>query len=556
MQTTSDDKVMKMLEKLKNLSYMLVLDDLSTLQVEEIRNLFPVEKNTVIIITTKGDPNLSHNHIGFELFQRSLKKAHINWKDDAEEHNCLKRIIEESKEARWPQVRTLARLYVTNYSTYKLLSEEEGSSLASLIKWDWQYHMLPPRIRHCYLYMALFPQAFEIPMRRLIRLWIAEGLVIKSDLPSTKTLEDVALNYLVQLEETSMIQVTKKNGRSKTCRISAEKYKFFSWKAQDLGVFIVHNELGHSAAESSSLPNTKARRLAEHVDIKNYPSGDSYIKQLCSYINFTRKKDTPALQVGDFLDKHTENGFGLLRVLDLEGVYKPLLKEETLGKLFLLTYLGLRWTFIDSLPNSVGALQHLDTLDVKHTNITTLPSSIWKAKNLRHLYMNQVHLDLSTKKDFTVALTNLQTLWGLSIGSNNRVVKALNYLNGLRKLGLTYHPSTAQEIADWVAKLTNLQSLRLRSIDVSGKPSDLKSLNMSKLDNLSDLYLVGELKGQNSLRFPCNLKSVTLTGSQFEESGPMQILGKLNQLKTLRLYGKSFIGDKIRFYREEFPKLI
>ena len=90
-------------------------------------------------------------------------------------------------------------------------------------------------------------------------------------------------------------------------------------------------------------------------------------------------------------------------MLDLEGVYRPQLKEETLGKLFLLIYLGLRWTFLDSLPNSVGALQHLDTLDVKHTNITTLPSSIWKAKNLRHLYMNQVHLDLSTKKDFTVA---------------------------------------------------------------------------------------------------------------------------------------------------------
>ena len=107
----------------------------------------------------------------------------------------------------------------------------------------------------------------------------------------------------------------------------------------------------------------------------------------------------------------TKSGFGLLRVLDLQGVYKPML-PEILRKFLPLKYLGLRWAFLDSLPKSIGNLPYLENLDVKHTNIITLPSSIWKAKNLWHHYLNEIHFDVSLQRPSDGSLTNLRTLWG------------------------------------------------------------------------------------------------------------------------------------------------
>ncbi|XP_015901563.3 disease resistance protein RPM1 [Ziziphus jujuba] len=422
-----------------------------------------------------------------------------------------------------PQATTmLPPLHITN----KLRLKEESSytvSVSALTSWDRQYQLLSPRMRLCYLYMGLFPEEYEIPIRRLFKLWIAERLVIP-DLKSSETTtlipEDLAMSYLMKLKESQMISLKYKNERPKTCSIpSGDMYKFFSRKAMDLGTFYVHK-----SAEDPR-PKFSVARLAQHDHgIELYPptsadphstSNDKhYMQHLRSYISFnTRKRDTPAQEVGDFLDKLVaKRGFGLLRVLDLENVYKPKLPEETLEKLFLLAYLGLRWTFLDSLPDSVGALQYLETLDVKHTNITTLPTTIWKAKSLRHLYMNQVHFDTSNKKGFINSLTNLQTLWGLSIGSNSHVVKWLSKLSSLRKLGLTYvyHPKTAEEIANWVSKLTNLQSLRLRSLDQSGKPSCLKLPDMGDLAKLSELYLVGVLsnfKSMSEIKFHPSWKS-------------------------------------------------
>ncbi|KAK3410745.1 hypothetical protein EUGRSUZ_J02778 [Eucalyptus grandis] len=67
---------------------------------------------------------------------------------------------------------------------------------------------------------------------------------------------------------------------------------------------------------------------------------------------------------------------------------------ENLGNgLSNLRYWGLRWTVLDSIPESASHLSLLETSDQKYTGITQLQSSIWKAKNLRRLYMNEVCFD-------------------------------------------------------------------------------------------------------------------------------------------------------------------
>ena len=93
-------------------------------------------------------------------------------------------------------------------------------------------------------------------------------------------------------------------------------------------------------------------------------------------IMLTPKNGMHVKEIDGFLSLVIGQKFGLLRVLDLERVYKSKLPNN-MGKLFLLfRYLGLRWTFLDTLPYSVGELPYLETLDVKHTYISSLPSSI------------------------------------------------------------------------------------------------------------------------------------------------------------------------------------
>ena len=77
----------------------------------------------------------------------------------------------------------------------------------------------------------------------------------------------------------------------------------------------------------------------------------------------------------------------MLRVLDLEGTSG--LNDhhlEHIGNLVHLKYLSLRGCRdICYLPNSLGNMHQLETLDVKHTHIIKLPKTITKLRKLHYL---------------------------------------------------------------------------------------------------------------------------------------------------------------------------
>ncbi|KAK2652781.1 hypothetical protein Ddye_012637 [Dipteronia dyeriana] len=243
-------------------------------------------------------------------------------------------------------------------------------------------------------------------------------------------------------------------------------YDFFSSKAEAAGFF---NRQFHTS--SNKIPELAAvRRLATYSGIKNLQSSlfVHVHRNLRSYVAYdTRIRCSPSIETGMLLKKIISNrGFGLLNSLDLEGVYKPKLSDDLVGKLLHLKYLGLRSTFIDSLPATVGSLPYLETLDVKHTNIKNDVHTV-KAEKLRHVYLcvnsSSKVLDLSS-------LTNLHTLCGLNVGSLDELT-LLEKLTRLTKLKLTGDIKLfrSQKTAECFAKLTNLQSLKLRSIPKSIK---------------------------------------------------------------------------------------
>ncbi|KAJ0076394.1 hypothetical protein Patl1_33688 [Pistacia atlantica] len=482
------------------------------------------------------------------------------------------------------------------------------------------YRDLDFPLRACLQYLCLFPRSDSIRIRRLARLWIAEGLVEVSE-NDKKEPEDLVEEYLQQLEQRNMIKIEKSDGRPKECRVEGLPYDLLCPNATRMGFFHVHRNSGPESETSAKLrirrlaeqvdmikieksdgrpkecsveglpydllcPNAKCmgffhvhpnsgpesktaaklsiRRLAEQVDIQNNPPSDEDIRQLRSYISFNKGKgDKAAEGVGNFLKRTiTKRSFGLLTLLDLERVYKPVLIPETLRRLPLLKYVGLRWTFLDEIPESLGDIPCLETLDVKHTNISELPNSIRNAEKLLHLYMNGVDFERS-KQISSSSFSDLQTLSGLLIGNNSPTITWLTKLNSLRKLGLTCHEESIGKITNWLSQLNSLRSLRLRSVDDNGKPSELKLKRISN-EMLTDLYLVGELPKEfkiSEVEHLSKLRVLTLSVSKLLED-PMQALGQLENLRILRLYAESYLGDKMnlsgsagRFSKLEVLKL-
>ncbi|KAL5851557.1 hypothetical protein ACOSQ3_006675 [Xanthoceras sorbifolium] len=416
---------------------------------------------------------------------------------------------------------------------------------------------LSSTLRECFHYLCLFPKSREIRTRRLIQLWFAEGFVVIPSTGDTNAAEDVVERLLEDLEQRNMIEVAelRSDGRPKTCKVPDTLYDKFISDAAELGYHHIH---GDSDSTSKS-PKCSIRRFAERLDLQDkLPLDQTYIRDLRSYICFYNQKgDRPAEEVENFINQtFFKRGFGLLTVLDLEGVYKPVL-PKTLGKVLpLLKYVGLRWTFLDSIPESVGDLHYLETLDVKRTNITTLPISIWKAKALQHLFMNEIHFEMSIRESSSCSYpSKLQTLWGLLIGNNNPPIELLERLTSIRKLGLTCHTESLEKLTNWISELTGLRSLRLRAINEFSEPSDIHLGSLIDHKELTDLYLLGKLPRPIDIgELPPKLTNLTLSVSQLSDD-PMEMLGKLEELKVLKLLAGSFKGKKMICLRDRFPKL-
>ncbi|KAJ7970488.1 Disease resistance protein [Quillaja saponaria] len=572
--SSSPDELKKRLEELIGRhKFLIVFDDIwdSNFWVT-VRDAIPSGRIGSVLLISQNSYYVSYatqSHVevhrlsdddSWKLF---LKKVHTTEdefnKTELSQNVYLKEKILRKCDGLPLAIVILGNLLSTKQSSqsewFKVIDDPSTFAQSSFFSFfESNFDQLTLQLKRCFLYMSLFPRASDIHLKRLYRLWIAEGFMDDYEKHHQRTPEDLAGIYIAELFTVNLLEVTEGRsltGPTKKCRIPGLMYDFIQAKSMDLGYAYVHHRnfyYDNIITRSSFAPNV--RRLVQYSDIKNYLSVSvpDDVQSIRSYISFdTRKRDGPTLQVGVFLNRiMAKRGFGLLRVIDLECVYKPVL-PETIGKLFLhLRYLGLRWTFLDSLPASVGDLPYLETLDVKHTNITNLPSSIWKAKNLRHFYVNEVHVDTSIQLGSSSgSLANLQTLWGLVIGINSPMVNGLQSLTNLRKLGVTCHPEPMKAVIDSISHLKDLKSLRLRSVDEYGLPSNLELGDMREHSELTDLYLLGVLpKALNLEQLPKGLRVLTLSVSNLTED-PMPILGNMGFLNVLKLYGRSYLGKKM-----------
>ncbi|KAI3465708.1 hypothetical protein Pfo_022371 [Paulownia fortunei] len=434
-----------------------------------------------------------------------------------------------------------------------LSHELEDGNLQRLSKLlSLSYYDLPYYLKHCFLYLSIFPEGGFLDKEKIIRLWIAEGFVhAKQD----KTMEEVAEGYLNELLSRSLIQVAEKyiDGRSRTFRIHDLLREYISLKSREQNIATIYGR------GEMQWPN-KIRRLAIHksINLSQETNNFEYVRSLL-LLGYGILESKPINEL--------VSSSRLLKVLDLGGAPLETIPNEVF-KLYHLKYLSLRSTMVKFIPKSIKNLQNLETLDLKYSNVTELPIEILKLHRLRHLlaYKFKNMLDISTSDnlisvkapcDIGNCLSSLQKLCCIDADEVDgiKIVREIGKLTQLRRLGIAnLRRADGMDLCSSIAKLTNLRSLNIWSVE-DNEMLDLDySLSSVTLPFLRTLMLNGCLEKVPQWVPSLNgLTKLILSYSRLRED-PLNCLQDLPNLSFLVMY-HAYEGEGLNFKAQGFQKL-
>lgn len=156
---------------------------------------------------------------------------------------------------------------------------------------------------------------------------------------------------------------------------------------------------------------------------------------------------------------------------------------DSIGWLTNLQTLDFSLTPITTLPGSIGKLTKLQSLNLSHTPITTLPEAIGQLSSLKKLTLG--HTNLSSLPKSLGKLTQLKELylWETNISELPDCVKAISSLEklSLRNSGVSVLPK-------WIGKMPSLNWLDLAGLKLQSIPASLafRGLRFVEQDNFSE----------------------------------------------------------------------
>lgn len=372
------------------------------------------------------------------------------------------------------------------------------------------YNHLPDHLKPCFLYLGTFPEDEEIPTWKLKRLWMAEGLIQKTE---AESLENVAEDYLTNLIARSLVLIAqnKSRGGVKSCHVHDLLKEFSLKKAKEENFMLVSQEM-------MSLEQYRHCLYGKQDYLHGWMPKESYAR---SVFLFPNENLSLNLSVLPYVLK-------LLRVLDLERITLSCHKYPIEVELLVhLRYLAIRGQ-LDLVPASVGNLWRLETFIVKGAKgEVKLPETLLKMAYLKHLWVNeQAAFELSEKSFSSASLEKLSTL---SIRHGDGTMEeVIRRLKSLRKL-----------------KCIISESLDYQQFQPLDFPSKMESVNLT---------YQGRVRRPCDFNFPSNLKKLTLSKFRLPWS-EMAKIGKLPQLEVLKLLFRAFEGKKWEVSSDEFCKL-
>ncbi|KAJ4821433.1 Nbs-lrr resistance protein [Rhynchospora pubera] len=502
----------KLYQSLKDKKYLIVLDDIwATNLWPQIEAIFPDVKNrSRIFITTRflnvaevADPISVPYKLQFLTEKPSLdlflQKAFPNRNANEE---CPTDLYEISKDfAKKCGGLPLALVVLggllsripTSYVAWDRRREtinwaDDGERCFAII--NTSYEDLPFALKSCFMYFAAYPEDYKIDVGPLLRMWIAEGFVPQEE---NKTLEDTAHNFLEDLAQRSMIQVTDRDfdGSIASCRIHDVLRDLAIQKAKENNFLMTSSKIDgiHNCSQT--------RRLAI-----NY-SCDILIKEI-ELLGQSIASATPNLR--SLLCSADVPNFSELRYLKvLNSGYDNRYKSKKFGELSQLRYVQVRLKVesevdVYNFQTFIGGMRFLQTLDLLTSEIDCdLPDCVWHVKTLRHVILPSWGR-LSSGPPSSADLINLQTLYGVTSRESWEV--------------------------EGIPKLPNVKTLKIR--------------NEFRWNIIATLLEGHHWKIALDVgMFPINLTCLSLENAFLQED-PMPVLEKLENLRCLFLGGAIF----------------
>ncbi|MCD7449127.1 hypothetical protein HAX54_049489 [Datura stramonium] len=340
--------------------------------------------------------------------------------------------------------------------------EQVADNLASQILGDskqiiqFSYKDLPHHLKPCFLYFGAFLEDKEIQISKLMKLWIAEGFVVKQ---KEKCLADLAEYYLEDLIRRNMVMATKKGyfGKVKACRIHDLLLEFCKEKTKEENFLLqMYRDQDENSANMLSQMIIQ-RRLSiyskQHNLVDESPS--------CSSVHsiLFRNLGDGVVPSIESLSSFSFHRFKCLRVLDLEFVTIDSFPTKLSSHL---RYLALR-TVEESIPSSIANLQNLETLVVKGLgNELSLPHSLCKMVKMRHLHLkDRASFDLQNLKLFLEDPSQLENLESFSTPAFSCGEDVLRKTPNLQKLRCIWgFPEDCNQFPE-LQHLTKLESLKV-----------------------------------------------------------------------------------------------
>ncbi|XP_042488712.1 putative disease resistance protein RGA3 [Macadamia integrifolia] len=473
-------------------------------------------------------------------------------------------------------------------------SKERAEILPSLML---SYHHLPPLLKRCFAYCALFPKDYIFSKIELVTFWMAEGIVQPK---GRKRLEDIGAGYFDELFMRSFFELSNHRHALATCPLFFDLSKEIHSKtlfesSSNTGSGFEMHDLIHDLAQFVSggiycrREYDKPSQVLITTRHLSYVTSNRNVKVTQSEaMNSLRTILTLNDSVGDpgyvLPTMQFPFQFQFLRVLRFRNCCNHEL-PDSIGKLKHLRLLDLSFSDIVWLPDSIGSLYNLQTLDLGGCwNLRELPEDMGNLVNLRHLLL-PVHWGFHKIPLGVGNLTSLQTLSTFIVGSKKKSSQLCGTLDTsnlesvcndgteatvakLHLLGLRLHKLTSlrilrisncKNLESLSKELHNLTSLRrlvlencpaLVSFQKTWFPTTLQELKILDFKNLQSLpkelhFLTSlqeftiescpSLVSFQETRLPTALEELGIIDCKNLESLPMGLLYSLTSLQRLEI---------------------
>ncbi|PHT52314.1 hypothetical protein CQW23_06776 [Capsicum baccatum] len=546
-----------MLQKsLKRKRYLIVLDDIWSCEVwDGVKRCFPTEENagSRILLTTRNNEvacyadtenlslrmNFMDQEESWNLFKSAafsnetlLSKYENIGKQIAHECHGLpltivvvagllksKREIDD-----WESVAKDVGSFVTNDP------DERCSRLLGL-----SYDHLTSDLKTCLLHFGIFPKDSAIPVKRLVRPWMAEGfLKLENDL------EGEAEKCLQELVDRCLVLVCKKSldgTKIRSCKVHDLIYDLCLREIQRENIFIMNDIVplypdfpylsrlkmqpfkrvtGDKINDYCQYGHYRALVTPVHRQLRDHDNND-LLKRTHSIFPFHISLLSPLL-------KSELIHFKFLKVLELRHeIYDfPL---EILSLIWL-RYLSLLCLETFCIPREICRLWNLQTFIVQGRDRSILiafPEEIWGLMQLRHLLLPQFYLPnpprVYADKRSHMGFSNIQTISYLSPRCcRKRVIKGIQ---------------------------------NVKELGICGYETDLSIRDSGLLNNLVHLQQLEKLRIRHCFKllsasekaFPATLKKLKLEATTLSWSH-LDIIAKLPNLEVLKLMRGACRGDE------------